>query len=96
VLSYPLSEEALKSMQGYMLQHIGNFCSLLESPEPINMSKLTEYLSKDIIAELAFGQSLGMLLGPKNRPVADFMITSTLSRQIVTCTSLRMVSPHLD
>jgi cytochrome P450 len=96
VLSYAFSGEALKSMQEYMLQHIRDFCSVLESSESISMSKLTEYLSMDIMGELAFGQSLGMLLSSKSRHVVDFMTTSAHYCQMVLYNFSARFSPHLD
>ncbi|KAI7775736.1 hypothetical protein LA080_006417 [Diaporthe eres] len=76
VLSYAFSDKAMRNMEEYMLQHVRTFCSKIGTSNAVNVAQWTEYLSFDVMGELAFGQSLGMLLGSSNTYVLDLIVNS--------------------
>ncbi|ROW06900.1 hypothetical protein VMCG_04172 [Cytospora schulzeri] len=76
VLSYAFSDKAMRNMEEYMLQHVRTFCAKIGTSKAVNVATWTEYLSFDIMGELAFGQTLGMLIGSSNRYVLDLIVNS--------------------
>lgn len=77
VLSQAFSEKALRSIEEYMLLHSREFCEKLSSsPEPVNMSHWSTYLTGDVLGEVCFGKSFSMLKEKTNRNLMD-LITGT-------------------
>ena len=88
VLSHAFSETALKSMEKYMLTNVRLFCERL-SPQPslgkalaskqtewnmaLNMADWSNYLTFDVMGDLAFGQTFGMLERSDNRFAIDLV-----------------------
>lgn len=88
VLSHAFSETALKSMEKYMLANERLFCERLR-PQPnagtatakklnawsmaLNMADWSNYLTFDIMGDLAFGQTFGMLEKSDNRFAIDLV-----------------------
>lgn len=76
VLSQAFSETALKSMEKYMLANVRLFCEMLgratdkkptEWSMALNMADWSNYLTFDVMGDLAFGQTFGMLERSDNR-----------------------------
>ena len=67
-----------------MISHIRLFCEKLrESTEPLNMSAWSSYLTADILGDLCFGASFGMLESEENRFVMKVMLDSARLAMIV-------------
>lgn len=52
-----------------MLPHIRTYCDLLTSKVTSNVSKLADGISFDIMGDLCFGRSFGMLTTVEESPV---------------------------
>ncbi|CZR61032.1 related to cytochrome P450 67 [Phialocephala subalpina] len=77
VLSQAFSEKALRSIEEYMLLHTREFCEKLSSsPEPVNMSHWSTYLTGDVLGEVCFGQSFSMLKEKTNRKLIGLITRS--------------------
>ncbi|KAF8867357.1 cytochrome P450 [Acephala macrosclerotiorum] len=75
VLSQAFSEKALRSIEECILLHTREFCEKLSaSPEPVNMSRWSTYLTGDVLGEVCFGQSFSMLKEKTNRKLMDLLI----------------------
>src|SRR5699024_7189678 len=85
VLSHAFSTQAIESMEQYIFQNVKVFCNLLGDPVrdavqipgdneksgPVkNVSSLASYLTFDVMGELCFGKSFGMLTHPDIRFVS--------------------------
>jgi cytochrome P450 len=74
VLSYAFSDKALKSMEEHILVHVRHFCSRLSSAVvPQNASLWCDSLTFDVMGDLCFGKSFGMLEKPEHRFVSELM-----------------------
>jgi cytochrome P450 len=71
VLAHAFSDKALRNMEKYVLMHIRKFCSKLNEGEPMNISNWISYLTFDVMGELCFGKTFGMLEGGENRWVLN-------------------------
>ncbi|KAI1938779.1 hypothetical protein LOZ57_006325 [Ophidiomyces ophidiicola] len=83
VLSQAFSENALKGMEDVMLVNIRQFCAIMGGDEPSldagaktekghvvrNMANWFGYLAYDVMGELCFGKSFGMLIERGKREV---------------------------
>lgn len=86
VLSQAFSEKALRSIEEYMLLHTREFCEKLSSsPEPVNMSHWSTYLTGDVLGEVCFGQSFSMLKEKTNRRLIG-LITRTARFGLIVST----------
>lgn len=86
-VSSALSESSIRAMEGIALRNIRKFTSNLHESEqpmtgtqainawgsPKNMSKLANYLSFDIMGDICFSSSFGMLDRPDNRYILDVL-----------------------
>lgn len=94
VLSHAFSSQAVASMEGYILRNVTKFCNLLGDntkdviqvsgySAPLkNVARLATYLTFDVMGELCFGKSFGMLSKPDIRFVSN-LIDSAAHRHLV-------------
>jgi cytochrome P450 len=83
-MAHAFSEKALKSYEDDMIGHIRLFCDKLkESKEPMNISNWSSYLTADVLGDLCFGKSFGMLERDDNRFVMKVMVESARLAMIV-------------
>jgi len=76
-MAHAFSEKALKSYEEDMIRQIGLFCQKLrESEGPVNVANWCSYLTADVLGELCFGKSFGMLESEENRFVMKTMLDS--------------------
>jgi cytochrome P450 len=84
-MAHAFSEKALKSYEDDMIRHIRLFCEKLkEAKEPVNISDWCSYLTADVLGDLCFGQSFGMLEREENRFVVKVMVDSARLAMIVS------------
>ena len=84
-MAHAFSEKALKSYEDDMIGHIRLFCEKLkETKEPVNVSDWCSYLTADVLGDLCFGQSFGMLEREENRFVVKVMVDSARLAMIVS------------
>jgi hypothetical protein len=84
-MAHAFSEKALKTYEDDMIGHIRLFYEKLkESKEPINVSNWCSYLTADILGDLCFGKSFGMLEREENRFVVKVMVESARLALIVS------------
>lgn len=83
-MAHAFSEKALKSYEDDMISHIRLFCEKLkEMKEPVNVSNWCSYLTADVLGDLCFGKSFGMLEREENRFVVKVMVESARLALIV-------------
>ena len=98
VLSHALSDSAVKSMEKHILAHIRQFCANLGGTERAysdeveakwssakNISNEADYLTFDVMGDLAFGKSFGMLESPDSRFALD--LVAACARRNLICGS---------
>ncbi|PMD48197.1 cytochrome P450 [Hyaloscypha variabilis F] len=86
-MAHAFSEKALKSYEEDMIRHIRLFCQKLrESEGPVNVANWCSYLTADVLGELCFGKSFGMLESEENRFVMKTMLDSARLAFITGCT----------
>ena len=80
MLSHAFSENALKGMEAYVLEQIREWCTKLGDntaperwSESRNMANMADYLTFDVLGELCYGKTFGMLSREGNRYVADLL-----------------------
>lgn len=111
VLSHAFSTQAIESMNQYIFQNVKIFCNLLGDTEqdvvrtggdsdekchPVkNVSRLASYLTFDVMGELCFGKSFGMLTHPDIRFVS-MLIDSAAHRHSVVGSYTLLDKLHLD
>jgi cytochrome P450 len=88
VMSHAFSESAIKGVEQYVLTHVQSYIQKLaggarsqEWTEARDVSKWSTYFSFDVMGDLAFGKSFGMLDGdvPENRR-ATFLLSQAAKR----------------
>lgn len=99
VLSQAFSEHALKGMEDVMLVNIRQFCAIMGGDEPglesgvassekglaiRNMADWFAYLTYDVMGELCFGKSFGMLIERGRRDVIG-LVDRAAYRHYVVC-----------
>jgi cytochrome P450 len=83
VLSYAFSDKALKSMEDQILAHVRDFCARLStSIAPQNVALWCDSLMFDVMGDLCFGKSFGMLERPENRFTSELI--SKIAKRHVT------------
>lgn len=105
VISHAFADNAVKSMEKYILQNIEVASSLLsedikktESMEnkgwsnPRNMANWADWLTFDIMGDLVFGKAFGMLENPQNRFAVN-LVSSAAHRHLIV--SFCIGTPHL-
>ena len=66
VLNHAFSENAIRSAEPFVIQHVNRWCELLgqnterEWSEPRDMAHWANYLMFDILGDLCFGKSMGI------------------------------------
>ncbi|PVH83179.1 cytochrome P450 [Cadophora sp. DSE1049] len=98
ILAAGFTDKAIKSMEEYMLIHIRSLCEKLASAtEPLDVSNWLNYLTGDILGELAFGKPFGFLEESKNRYILDALNGSAAYALIsgVTVTPLKTILPRI-
>ncbi|KAL1952630.1 hypothetical protein VTO42DRAFT_4583 [Malbranchea cinnamomea] len=111
VLSQAFSETALKGMEELMLINIRQFCAIMGGDEPSlekspsdrvvngqiirNMSDWFSYLTFDVMGELCFGKSFGMLIERGRREVIR-LVDRAAYRHYVCGLWMPLDSWHLD
>jgi len=84
VLSHAFSEHALKDMEHLILDNIRTFCQQMQDmPGPKNVGKWFNYLTFDIMGELCFGKTFGMLKDESGRFVARLIDKAAHKHYIV-------------
>jgi hypothetical protein len=78
-------------MEKYIISHVENFCEQLQTnrlegqwDSPKNLSSLCNFLFFDIMGDLSFGDSFGMLTKPENHFVIDLIEKTVRRQQIVS------------
>jgi cytochrome P450 len=85
VISHAFSDKALKSMEDYILVHVRDLCFHLSSSlVPQNMALWYDNLTFDIMGDLCFGKSLGMLKKPDNRFVSELICNAARRHNTVS------------
>jgi cytochrome P450 len=88
VLSHAFSDRALKSMEEQILVHVRDFCSRLGAAiVPQNAALWCDSLMFDVMGDLCFGKSFGMLEKPENR-FASELICKAAKRHVTVGVSL--------
>jgi cytochrome P450 len=109
VISHAFADNAIKSMEKYVISNVDAACSLLNEDAsksttndekggwsvPRNMSKWADWLAFDIMGELVFGKAFGMLENPANRFAVD-LVSSAAHRHLICGTHLTIHNWHLD
>lgn len=108
VLSQAFSEQALKGMEDVMLLNIRQFCSIMGGDEigletkstdsqkgPVirNMTDWFAYLTYDVMGELCFGKSFGMLIERGRRDVIN-LVDRAAFRHYVVCYTIRLLDGY--
>jgi cytochrome P450 len=74
ILAHAFSDKALRNMEEYFLTHIRTFCSKLGSAgKPLDMTDWCGFLAFDIMGELCFGKTFGILHDGENMFIKDVM-----------------------
>jgi cytochrome P450 len=77
VLSHAFSDKALRNMESFILPQVRTFCELLaesgQKGKTINMSKMSNYMSFDIMGDLCFGKTFSMQTREDNRFVTELI-----------------------
>ena len=78
-------------MEKYIISHVETFCEHLQTDRlkrqwgsPKNLSSLCNFLFFDIMGDLSFGDSFGMLTKPENHFVIDLIENTVRRQQIVS------------
>ncbi|EER23657.1 hypothetical protein D8B26_001785 [Coccidioides posadasii str. Silveira] len=110
VLSQAFSDNALKGMEGVMLVNIRQFCAIMAGDEPSldagaqrtqkgfvvrNMADWFGYLTYDVMGELCFGKSFGMLIERGKREVIG-LVDRAAYRHYVCGLWMPLDNWHLD
>ncbi|KAF2027825.1 cytochrome P450 [Setomelanomma holmii] len=106
VMSHAFSDQAIKSLEKYILANVRVACDLLgrRSNSPIsekgwtdqwNIAHLCEWLVFDIMGDLVFGKAFNMLESPTNR-FATEMVGNAAHRHLICGTHLSIHNWHLD
>ncbi|KUJ17796.1 cytochrome P450 [Mollisia scopiformis] len=99
VLSHAFSETAMKSMEKYILTNIRSFCSKIGTQSglanssgakggwgnPLNMADWCNYLTFDVMGELAFGKAFDMLEHEEERHVIKLVANASWMHLILGC-----------
>lgn len=85
VLSVAFSENALKSMEGAMLESVDKLVEgvLRDGPKGIDVGERFSWLTFDIMGDLCFGKTFGMLTDASQRFVTDLISKATHNHYIV-------------
>jgi hypothetical protein len=77
VLSHAFSDKALRNMESFILPQVRTFCELLaesgQKGKTMNMSKMSNYMSFDIMGDLCFGKTFSMQTREDNRFVTELI-----------------------
>ncbi|KAL1612329.1 hypothetical protein SLS60_000555 [Paraconiothyrium brasiliense] len=78
VMSHAFSDQAIKSLEKYILANVRTACRLLGGKkggenEPWNAADWCNWLVFDIMGDLVFGKAFGMLESPANRFAVDLV-----------------------
>ena len=84
ILNYVFSENAMRSAEKFVIQHVDRWCELLgenaekEWSKPRDMAKWANYLMFDIFGDLCFGNSMQMKEPGENelKAVPSMIVTS--------------------
>ncbi|KAF2848045.1 benzoate 4-monooxygenase cytochrome-like protein P450 [Plenodomus tracheiphilus IPT5] len=110
VMSHAFSDQAIKSLEKYILANVRVGCELLghgssagsglqEKPqgwnEAWNAAHWCEWLVFDIMGDLVFGKAFGMLESPANR-FATSLVSNAAHRHLICGTHLTIHNWHLD
>lgn len=97
VLSHAFSENALRSLETYMIQNVNSWLSILGDSQttdkaqwssPKNMTQLANYVTFDVLGDLCFGKPFG-LLQDLNRFVPPLMMSRIKAFHVVSSIPLR-------
>jgi len=108
VISHAFSDSAINTMEKYIVGNINIATDLISedvikgsSTEkggwslPRNMASWADWLTFDIMGDLAFGKAFGMLENPANRFAVD-LVSSAAHRHLICGTHLTIHNWHLD
>lgn len=106
VLSQAFSDNAIRSMEKYIISEVRTFCDKLGMSSgtpsekgwtsPKNLSDQANYLTFDIMGSLCFGKAFGMLEShPENRFAID-LVSSAAHRHLICGSFLPIHEWHLD
>lgn len=106
VLSHAFSDQAIKSLERWILANVRTGCRLLEEKgkdagpekgwrEPWNVANWCNWLVFDIMGDLVFGKAFGMLESPINRFAVD-LVGNAAHRHLICGTHLTIHNWHLD
>ncbi|KAF2742470.1 cytochrome P450 [Sporormia fimetaria CBS 119925] len=110
VISHAFSDQAIKSLEKYILANVRTACRLLGEKaekaqtsdekdggwsEVWNVADWTNWLVFDIMGDLVFGKAFGMLESPVNRFAVD-LVGNAAHRHLICGTHLTIHNWHLD
>ncbi|KAE8316165.1 cytochrome P450 [Aspergillus transmontanensis] len=97
ILFQAFTDNALNGVQDQVLSHVTGFCAMLNPPPSdgvglsfdwgpsVDIAPLCDYLAFDVISDLCYGRSFGMLKSDRYRYIPK--LTKTLTRRNATCMS---------
>ncbi|KAJ4357742.1 uncharacterized protein N0V89_002318 [Didymosphaeria variabile] len=103
VMSHAFSDQAIKSLEKYILANVRTACRLLGEKkggekgwnDPWNAADWCNWLVFDIMGDLVFGKTFGMLESPVNRFAVD-LVGNAAHRHLICGTHLTIHNWHLD
>lgn len=100
ILSHAFSDTALRSLEEYMIQNIELWCTLLTEgegwSEVKDMSRWSNYLTFDILGELCFGKSFGLMTSPAQRYLPRMLLGTMHTFQTVRSPYFRSILQRPD
>ena len=93
ILFQAFTDNALNGVQDHILSHISDFCAMLNPPSDragpsldwgpsVDIAPLCDYLAFDVISDLSYGRSFGMLKSNRYHYIPQ--LTKTLARRNAT------------
>ncbi|KAJ4294588.1 hypothetical protein N0V90_008279 [Kalmusia sp. IMI 367209] len=106
VMSHAFSDQAIKSLEKYILANVRTACRLLGENrkgaeegkawgEAWNVANWCNWLVFDIMGDLVFGKAFGMLESPANRFAVE-LVGNAAHRHLICGTHLTIHNWHLD
>ncbi|KAF1960044.1 cytochrome P450 [Byssothecium circinans] len=105
VMSHAFSDQAIKSLERYILANVRTACRLLEESTNAgekegwgtqwNVANWCNWMVFDIMGDLVFGKAFGMLESPVNRFAVD-LVGNAAHRHLICGTHLTIHNWHLD
>ena len=101
VLGHAFSDQALKSLEPFMVATIDRWAELLDTgasretkgwSSPKNMARYTNWVSFDVLGDLCFGKPFGLIESEELRFIPDMMLTRLRQGMIVSAFTVCLLS----